>query len=93
MTERTIRTSVQFRRPFRLIGIDETLPRGVYEIETVEEPIDSLSVIGWRRISTTITVQGGTMMSRQQTTIDPADLAAALANDEADEVGPTGITR
>lgn len=27
------------------------------------------------------------MMSRQQTTIDLADLAAALANDEADEVG------
>jgi len=85
MTERTVRTSLQFRRPFRLVGIDETLPPGAYEIETVEEQIDTLSIVGWRRISTTITVQGSTTLSRQLTTIDPADLAAALARDGMDE--------
>jgi hypothetical protein len=89
MTERTVRTTVRFRRPFRLTGIDETLPSGVYEIETVEEPIDSLSIVGWRRISTTITVQGRTSLSRQLTSIDPADLAAALAKDGIDEADQT----
>jgi hypothetical protein len=81
MTERIVRTSVQFCRSFRLSGIDELLPPGTYEIETVEEQIDSLSIVGWRRISTAITVQGPTTLSRQLTSIDPADLAAALGQD------------
>lgn len=85
MIERTAQTSVQFRRPFRLVGFDELLPPGTYEIEVVEEQIDSLSIVGWRRTSITITVQAPTALSRQLTTIDPADLAAALARDAMDE--------
>lgn len=84
MLERTVRTSVQFHRPFRLAGVERTLLPGIYEIETVEEPVDSLSVSGYRRISTTITLPGPTALSRQLTTIDPMDLAGALDRDRMD---------
>lgn len=72
---------MQFLRSFRLAGIDKALPPGAYEIETAEEAIDSLSIVAYRRISTTITLPGPTALSRQLVTIDPADLAAALARD------------
>lgn len=84
MLERTVRTSVQFRRPFQLTGVERILSPGIYEIETVEVPIDSLLVGGYRRISTTITLPGPTMLSRQLTTIDPEDLASALDRDRMD---------
>ncbi|HEX2839651.1 hypothetical protein [Hyphomicrobium sp.] len=84
MFERTVRTSVQFRHPFRLAGVEKTLSPGIYEIETVEEAIDSLSVVGYRRVSTTITLPGPTVLSRQLTTVDPAELERALDRDRMD---------
>jgi hypothetical protein len=84
MIERTVRTSVQFRRPFRLTGVEKILSPGIYEIETVEEALDSLSVGGYRRTSTTITLPGPTALSRQLTTISPEDLAGALDRDRMD---------
>jgi hypothetical protein len=84
MIERTVRTSVQFRRPFRLAGVEKILSPGIYEIETVEEALDSLSVGGYRRTSTTITLPGPTALSRQLTTISPEDLAGALDRDRMD---------
>lgn len=84
MLERTVRTSVQFHRPFRLAGVEKILSPGIYEIETVEVEIDSLLVSGYRRISTTITLPGPTVLSRQLTTIDPEDLANALNRDRMD---------
>lgn len=82
MLERTVRTSVEFQNPFLLAGVDKVLPPGIYEIETVEEVMDCPSAIVYRRVSTTITVQGPTALSRQLTTVDPADLAAALERDK-----------
>jgi len=82
MLERTTRSSVQFQHPFRLEGIAHLLLPGVYEIETVEEPLDSLTSVAYRRVSTTIALPGPTALSRQLAGIDPADLAAALARDE-----------
>jgi hypothetical protein len=84
MIERTVRTSVQFSRPFRLAGVEKILSPGIYEIETVEEALDSLSVGGYRRTSTTITLPGPTALSRQLTTISPEDLAGALDRDRMD---------
>lgn len=91
MIERTVRTSVQFHRPFRLAGVETILSPGIYEIETVEQALDSLSVAGYRRISTTITLPGPTALSRQLTTIDPADLAGALERDRMDGNGSSQI--
>lgn len=89
MTERTTRSTVEFKRPFLLPGSDAPQPSGIYEVETVEEQIDGLSMIAFRRISTTIALHGRTLAtaSRQLTTIDPEDLAIALAKDAEDHDG------
>ena len=54
MHERTTRKSVTFLHPFSLAGVDGKLEAGTYIVETVEELIDGLSFIAFRRVSTTI---------------------------------------
>jgi hypothetical protein len=81
MVERTRRKTVKFLHPFQLGGVEGLLPPGSYEVETVEEQLEGLSFEAYRRVSTTITVQGPTGLSRQLSTIDPIDLAAALDRD------------
>lgn len=81
MDERLTRKPVEFLHPFLLDGVDGMQPPGTYEVETVEEQLGGLSFVAYRRVSTTITLHGPTALSRQLTTIDPADLAAALKRD------------
>ena len=83
MAERLTRKSVAFAHPFTLDETDGPHPAGVYDIETIEETLDGLSFVAYRRISTTIVLQAGSLAirSRQQTTIDPEDLAAAIKRD------------
>jgi hypothetical protein len=89
MQERVNRSSISFRYPFTLAGEERPQPAGIYEIETVEEPIPGLSFLAYRRISTTITLPGPGLLTRQLLEIHPADLAAALARDaEADHAQP-----
>ena len=85
MGERTTRTSVEFAHPFKLAGVDGLQPAGTYDVETVEEQIDGLSFVAYRRISTVIGLQGSTSatISRQFVSIDPTDLAMALHGDAA----------
>jgi len=86
MTERTTRSTVEFMRPFQLPGWDNLQPPGVYDVETVEEQLDGLSMVAYRRVSTTIALHGSAVAStsRQLNTIDPADLAIALEKDARD---------
>jgi hypothetical protein len=83
MPERTIQSSVTFRRPFSLAGLDGEQPAGTYSIETVEETLDNLSFVAYRRVSTTIMLPSECTASRQKqvVTIDPRDLEAALERD------------
>lgn len=83
MRERTTCRSVNFSHPFFLRGIDGEQPAGTYEIETVEELIDGLSFIAYRRISTTIVLPSpaNPIHCRQAETIDPRDLEAAEKRD------------
>jgi hypothetical protein len=83
MTERTTRSSATFLHDFTLPGMDGVQPPGTYLIETVEEPLGTLSFVAYRRISTTITVPaiGVASLRKQVVTIDPEDLQAALARD------------
>jgi len=78
--ERITCKSVEFLRPFWLAGVDGMQPPGTYDVETIEEQLDGLSFVGYRRVSTTIALQGSTAatLSRQLTEIHPADLTAAL---------------
>lgn len=83
MTDRVTREIVTFSHPFELTDVDGKQPAGTYTIETIEEPIDSLSFVAYRRMSTTIVLAsqeyGGA--SRQLVTIDPSDLEAARQRD------------
>jgi hypothetical protein len=79
--ERSKVEAVRFLRPFRVPGVDRVLAPGTYEVETIEEQIDGLSFIAYRRVSTTIMLHDPGGRTRQVIEIDPEDLTAALNKD------------
>jgi len=82
MLTRSRRTTLVFRRPFVLKGLDRAQPAGTYDIETEEELVQGLSFPAYRRVSTTMTPRGqapGTLLQAQL--VDPAELDKALAAD------------
>lgn len=83
MTIRTRETTVTFRRPFVLAGIDEVLPAGTYIVETDEAPLEGVSFLAYRRMLTLLHLQArsGYAGTTQTWTIDPAELDAALKRD------------
>jgi hypothetical protein len=85
MAGRTTRMSVTFSRPFSLADLDGVQPAGTYRVQTVDVALDTLSLLVYRRISTTIELPAvGTASSkRQMVTIDPLELEAALKRDSA----------
>ena len=85
MTSRTTRKTVTFMRPFVLSGVDGTQLPGAYDVDTDEQSIDSLSILAYRRIATSIHVHrdGGT----QVFPIDPVELDAALMRDGGLTIG------
>jgi hypothetical protein len=82
VTDRITRETVTFSHPFELADVEGKQPAGRYTIETIEEPIDSVSFVAYRRVSTTIVLAsqkyGG---ASQVVTIDPSDLKAARKRD------------
>jgi hypothetical protein len=86
--ERTTRKSVTFLHPFSLAGVDEKLEAGTYVVETLEEAIEGLSFIAFRRVSTTIEIaaKGYGPVARQVVAIDPRDLEAAQERDAEIEI-------
>ncbi len=83
MTERITRSSVTFLHDFFLRDIDGVQPPGTYLVETVEEPLGTLSFLAYRRVCTTVTLPaiGVTSLRKQVVAIDPDELQAALAKD------------
>ena len=68
MTERITRSSVTFLHDFFLRDIDGVQPPGTYLVETVEEPLGTLSVLAYRRVCTTVTLPAiGVTSLRKQT--------------------------
>jgi hypothetical protein len=82
MITRTSRTTVVFRHPFRLAGVDRVLSPGNYPVVTDEELIEGLSFPVYRRVATMILAPSGAS-SLEMVTIDPFDLAAAQERDAA----------
>ena len=81
MSIRTSRSTVNFKAAFSLRNVSGTLPPGAYEIETDEEIIEGNDRTVYRRIATLLYVRTAGMT--RTCTIDPQDLAAALARDRA----------
>jgi hypothetical protein len=81
--ERTKHEQVVFRHPASIAGMDEPLEPGTYTVETIEEPIDGLSFVAYRRVSTTIVLPSHEHgdACRQIVTIDPYALEAAKKKD------------
>jgi hypothetical protein len=91
MTERTTRALVTFLQPFSLVDVDGLQPAGTYLVETVEQTLDDLSFVAYRRTSTTITLPalGTATLRRQVITIDPNDLEAAWNRDDLADLAAT----
>ncbi len=83
MSERVTHSAVTSLHAFTLRDLDGLQPPGTYLIETVEEPLDTMSFLAYRRVSTTITLPavGAAGLRRQVVTVDPDELRAALARD------------
>jgi hypothetical protein len=94
MHDRITRRLVTFLHPFSSPASKGATGR-TYEIETTEAPINGLSFLGYRRVSTTIDLPSNhsAMLSRQCIDIDPRDLVAAEKRDAAMEAaGPAGAS-
>jgi hypothetical protein len=83
MPTRTSSKTITFGRPFRLKGVDRTLPAGDYRVTTDEVLIEGLSFPVYRRVATTILVPAAQASSVEMVTVDPADLEAAQDRDAA----------
>jgi hypothetical protein len=82
---RTKRVTMTFQHPFSLKGVGRQLAPGQYEVVSDEELIEELSFPVYRRVSTLIFLpaQAHRPSSIEMVNIDPADLAAAHARDQA----------
>ena len=88
MLTRTQRASVVFHHPFRLPGIDRTLPPGSYLVVTDEALIEELSFPVYRRTATMIHVPASNSNSAvEMVGIDPGDLRQAQDRDAAMDGG------
>jgi Flp pilus assembly protein TadB len=88
MSDRTTLETVSFHHPFSLTATDDPISAGSYVVETIEETIEGATFVGYRRISTTITIAsksyGGA--ARQVIEIDPVELENALKCDKERQV-------
>ncbi len=80
MTSRTKKETIIFTEPFVLSGFEDALPAGAYVVETESEPLPGLSFVAYRRTQTLLHLPRRGAV-RQTLTVDPEDLAAALARD------------
>jgi hypothetical protein len=85
MAGRTTRRSLTFMQPFSLADIGGIQPAGTYRVQTVDVSIENLSLLAYRRVSTTIELPsvGTASLGRRVMTIDPVELEAALTRDRA----------
>lgn len=77
--------TVTFARPFVLDGVDGVQAAGAYLVETIEEILDAVLSIGYRRISTLIHLHAKISHPgvTEIETIDPDMLDAVVARDSA----------
>ncbi len=83
MTTRTTTRTVTFTHPFLMRGVDGMRPAGTYAVETIEELVEPLSFVAYRRISVSIQLpqasgRGGCI---ETVTVDQDALESALAED------------
>ncbi len=85
MNSRSTRSTVTFAHPFRIAGYDDELPAGDYEVVVDEDLMEGLSFEAYRRTASYLLIGGkaGGRGPAEMRPIDPRDLEAALARDQA----------
>lgn len=85
MNSRTTTSTVTFAHPFRIAGYEGELPAGSYEVVVDEDLLQGLSFEAYRRSGTFLMVPGaaGSWGAVEMRPVDPRDLEAALARDQA----------
>jgi hypothetical protein len=83
MHERTIETTVTFKREFMLTAFDRPQPAGTYRLVTDEEQILGLSFFAFRRTATALHLPAIATSEhpREAVLVDPKELDAALLAD------------
>jgi hypothetical protein len=83
MTERTRRYSIVMHFPFDPGGDYGIQPAGTYDVETIEEQLDSISTIAYRRLSTIIAKRPAPEDRTRPNSmmVEPSDLEHALERD------------
>lgn len=81
METRTTHSTVTFRHPFKLMGMDGIAPAGNYRLDVEEEKLDTLTFESWRQ--TAVILQMTRAGVTEYLAIDPQELREALARDNA----------
>jgi hypothetical protein len=83
MSTRTTETTVTFARSFKLAAMDGVQPPGTYRLVTEQEPLSGLSFAAYQRRATMLYLPADPAPGqvRSVVTVDPAELAVALAAD------------
>jgi hypothetical protein len=76
---RTTRSTVIFKRPFQLIGMDGVAPAGSYQLAREEEKLDTLTCEAWRQTAVILEVRRAGVT--EYLPVDPEELREALARD------------
>ncbi len=81
---RTTRSTLTFKFPFTLSGIDRLFEPGTYAIETDEEVIPDISFVAYRHVETRLTASPSARFPGITITyvVDRRDLAEAQSNDK-----------
>ena len=81
-----------FAQPLTLSGVEDVQAPGAYTVQTDEELLEGLSFLAYRRIATVIFIplRHGGPSSLQAITVDPRELADALARDGSHADQPPG---
>jgi hypothetical protein len=84
MNGRTTQRVIRFVSPFSLPGFGAQQPPGEYLVNDDEEPIEGALHLAWRRVATFIYLPAISTRSlmQQMVPVDPADLQAALEQDQ-----------
>lgn len=85
MDSRSTTSTVTFAHPFHIAGYEDELPAGDYEVVVDEDLLQGLSFEAYRRSGTFLLIHGwaGSWGAVEMRSIDPRDLEAALARDQA----------
>jgi len=79
MEIRTTGKLITFRNPFTLSALDKVYPPGTYQLQIEEQPLDTISFVGWRQTGCLLGLfRDGAM---EYISVDPRELREALVRD------------